>query len=92
MTAIPIEIPPGLENDPEVKAAMKKLALASVERAIFLLEEGSPAVQATVVRMLLPSITRSLATPQKDEDDKSELKEKIDTMYGAVLEAITPST
>ncbi len=86
MTAIPVSLPPGLENDPEVKAAMKRLALASIEKAMELLEDGSPAIQQRVVAMLLPQVTRSLATSSTDVD--GELKAKVDEMYDNVRKAI----
>jgi hypothetical protein len=86
VTAIPISLPPGLENDPEVKAAMKKLALASIDKAMELLEEGAPAIQQRIVAMLLPSVTRSLATASQDVN--GDLKEKVDAMYDSVRKAI----
>lgn len=81
-----IAIPAGLENDPEVYAAMKSLALSAIQNAKEILETTAPSVQMQVVRMLLPAVSRSLS--QRNEDDNDELKAELQSLYEDVRKHI----
>lgn len=81
-----VSLPAGLENDPEVYAAMKELALSAIRAAHDNLENSAPFVQMQVVRMLLPSVTRSLA--HRSEDDDDELKTELAALYADVRSSI----
>lgn len=81
-------LPPGVENDPEIQAAIKDLALISIRQTKDLLLTAAPSVQQSIIRMLLPQLTRSLA--QGTGDDNAELKAEVADLYAEVRAAITP--
>lgn len=71
-------------DDPEVKAAAKRLALSAMERAAFLIERGSPPIQAQMIRMLLPTAIASLKERPVDAQDEA-LRETMSDVIDAVL-------
>jgi hypothetical protein len=83
------DLPAGLEHDPEVFQAMKRLALAAIESATDLLETSAPAIQMQMIRLLLPQVSRSLSTAKGDDD--GELKAAVSEMYDAVRASIGAS-
>jgi hypothetical protein len=87
MTPTELPIPAGIEHDPEIYAAVKKLAIATVDAAIDVLDTGSPAVQMQMIRIVLPRFTSSLNAQKGDGND--ELRGRVETMFGAVAEALT---
>lgn len=76
----------GIETDPEVYAAVKRLALATVEAAIEVLDTAAPSQQIQMIRVVLPRFTSGLN--RKEGDDNEELRGKVTTMFSAVAEAI----
>lgn len=76
----------GIENDPEVYAAVKRLALATVEAAIDILDTAAPQQQQTMIRIVLPKFTGGLT--QNKTDDQAELRGKVTEMFAAVAEGL----
>lgn len=76
----------GLEDDPEVYDAIKRLALHSVDVAIDILDEAAPREQLSLIRMLLPRLTGSLT--KGGEDEQAELRAAVAKMYEEVSAAL----
>ncbi len=82
MTEPVLALPAGIENDPEVFAAIKQLALLTIAQTRDLLLTAAPSVQQSVIRMLLPQLTRSLANG--NTDDNEDLKKEVSDLYAEV--------
>jgi hypothetical protein len=76
----------GIEHDPEVYAAVKRLALATVEAAIDILDTAAPQQQQQMIRIVLPRFTGGLS--QKAGDQNEELRGKVTEMFATVAEAL----
>lgn len=88
--AEPLPLPPnvGLEQDPDIYLAVKRLALTAIDAAIDILDSAAPAQQAIIIRILLPRLTSALRTAP--EDDKGELRASVTAIFDKVREAIDP--
>ena len=84
----PIDAPliAGIENDPEVREAVKQLALDTVQSARDVLATGSPAIQLQMIRILLPGISRTVG--KSDEKGDEELRKGLEKMYGDITKAL----
>lgn len=80
--ATPIPAVVGIEHDPEVYAAVKRLALATVEAAIEILDTAAPQQQQQMIRIVLPKFTGGLT--QKAGDDHDELRGKVTEMFAGI--------
>lgn len=80
----------GIEHDPEVYAAVKKLALKTVDAAIEILDTAAPAQQLQMIRVVLPRFTGGLS--QKAGDGHDELRGRVEEMFGAVAAALDTDT
>lgn len=84
-----VTIPAGLETDPEVRAALKRMTLAAIESATDILENAAPAVQQPLVRSLVTGLARSLVQ-SSDTDELKELRELVAGMYANIEAATAP--
>jgi hypothetical protein len=76
----------GLEDDPEVYAAVKELALHSVHVAMDILDEAAPQQQLQMIRILMPRLMGTLS--KGGEDDNEELRKRLNEMYAEVRAAL----
>jgi hypothetical protein len=67
-------------DDPEVRAAVKGLALAALAQAHDLVVRGTPAVKAKVVAGILPALVRSLGESQ-DTTTTDQLRAELDDLF-----------
>lgn len=67
-------------DDPEVRTAVKRLALAALNEAETLVTRGTPAVKARVVNSILPALVKSLADTQ-DTTTTDELRDRLDGLF-----------
>lgn len=78
-----------INEDEELKLRIRKLAWNVVNKAEFLLENGNPTVQLSVMKNIMPAITRALT--QQAEDDKYEtLLHEFQDLRGELVGHITP--
>jgi hypothetical protein len=75
-----------LEHDADIYAAVKDLALTVIARSKDILENGAPSLQLQMVRVLLPTLTRSLKA--NDGHENGELRQAVESMYASIREAI----
>lgn len=61
----------GLDDDPEVRAAIRRLAIDAIEQARELLIDASPNIKMQMIRQLLPALAKSLSAG-KDEDEATK--------------------
>jgi len=76
----------GIENDPEVYAAVKNLALRTVDAALEILDTAAPLQQQSMIRILLPKFAGGLS--KRAGDDNAELRSKVMAMYSEVAAAL----
>lgn len=81
------ELPPGLEDDPDILEAVKALTLAAISEAQHLIDNGIPAVKMQLIRTVLPAAAKALAS-KKGTDAKEELQAEMKKMYAGVRGAI----
>lgn len=89
MTFSSIPLPQGIENDPEVYEAVKRLALKTVDAAIDILDTAAPQQQLQMIRVVLPRFTGGLS--QKAGDGNDELRGQVTEMFGAIAQALDPA-
>lgn len=81
------ELPAGLDEDNEIRDAVKRLYLDGLSEARKILTHGSPAIRLQLIRSLLTSAAKTLNKPS-DGDDNGELRQKMDELYSSVNKAI----
>lgn len=64
-----------IAEDDELKERIRQLAWMVVDRAEYILQHGSPALQAQTMRTIMPAIVRAL---QQQNEDEKYLKLKQD--------------
>lgn len=80
-------LPSSLAQDPEVYNAIKQLTLDAIHNARDILQTGSPAIQLSLIRSVLPAAARALAAKNTD-DGLDDLKSEVAKMYGAMRDAL----
>lgn len=81
-------LPAGLENDPDVRDAVKALTLTAIEEATELMETAAPAIKLQLIRVVLPAAARALAAGGS-EDDLVELRQAVTTMNESIVAGLT---
>lgn len=76
----------GLEDDPEIRDAIKQLALTAIEEAADLIQNAAPNVKANLIRQLLPPLAKSLASGKGDDEALVEMRKAIEQMYGTAMD------
>jgi hypothetical protein len=74
-----------MEDDPEIRAAIKQLALTAIEEAADLIQNAAPNVKANLIRQLLPPLAKSLAAGKGEDDALKEMRVAIEAMYGVAM-------
>lgn len=64
------------EDDEVVRKAVRMLAIKVLDRADFLLTEGSPATRITVIRAIMPALVKTLEK-QQDDNELEELRKTL---------------
>lgn len=64
------------QDDEIVRKAVRMLAMKVLDRADYLLEEGSPATRITVIRAIMPALVKTLEKKQ-DDDELAELRKVL---------------
>lgn len=67
-------------DDPEVRAAVKALALESLAQARVLVRSGAPSVKSRVVASVLPALVKGLGERQ-DTTTTDELRDQLDQLF-----------
>lgn len=76
----------GLEDDPEIREAIKQLALTAIEEASELIQHAAPNVKANLIRQLLPPLAKSLASGKGEDEALVEMRSAIGEMYDAAMQ------
>ena len=84
---LPGSLAAGLEDDADVRAAIKSLALGVIEQCHDILETGMPQTKIQLIKIVLPLATKALTATQ-EKDDLGDLREQMKELYGAVEKAI----
>lgn len=67
-------------DDPDVKAAVKALAINALSEAQYQLQNGTPQNKANLIRALLPSLVASMKETQSG-DGLEQLRETQEQMF-----------
>lgn len=76
----------GFEDDPEVRAAMKQLAMTALGEAQSLLTNAIPSVKMQLIKSLLPTLSRSLQV--REGEDLAEFAGTVAKMYAEIVRVI----
>lgn len=78
-------IPDSVADDPDVSAALKALALETIQHARDILDTAAPTQQLSMIRILLPRLTSSIGSG--DEEKDRELRAGLESMYADIRQA-----
>lgn len=76
-----------VQDDPELRSAVKNLAMKAVERAQFIMDHGTPNLQLSVIKVLMPAVARELAKKEERDDlavMRAEMKLMMEEMRSGV--------
>lgn len=69
-----------VHDDPELRAAVKSLAMEAVTQARYIMERGTPNLKLAVIKVLMPAVARELAK-KEDRDDLTQLRAEMSQMF-----------
>ena len=74
----------GLESDPDVREAVKQLALHTIEITEEILDSAAPQQQLQMIRILMPRIVSSIGKETGEEDEA--MKAAVQSLYDNIME------
>lgn len=74
-------------DDPEVRAAVVRLTLDTLNEAREMMRRGRPEYKVAMIRTLLPALAKSLQNRGDDDDDTKALRAKYDELFEDVKNA-----
>lgn len=87
MSDIPIAIPDSVLEDPEVRAASKKLLLDAIAEAQELIDTGAPNVRVTVLKSLLPTAMRTMQS-RAESEEMVNMRKELEDMKALILDSV----
>lgn len=84
-----------VHDDPELRAAVKSLAMRAVEEAQFIMDRGTPNLKLSVIKVLMPAVARELAKKEERDDLavlRAEMQEMMKEMRSGVQTEVGDAT
>lgn len=74
-------------SDPEMQAAVRKLAVMAIRKTHHYLQNGSPQVQMQILRSFIPALIREMAKGD-ESDGHDELRSEFETLKREMMRGV----
>lgn len=79
--------PPQPEAEAELQLVAQQLTFKAIQKAMFLLDYGSPAIQMMVIRSLLPAVGRVLTGQATEAEELTTMRVELQQLNQHLLSA-----
>jgi hypothetical protein len=76
-----------IHDDPELRAAVKNLAMRAVQEAQIIMDRGTPNLKLSVIKVLMPAVARELAK-KEERDDLAILRAQMTEMFKEIRDGV----